>query len=377
MTRYLIAFYTIGTAALAHAGTLYWNDSTGTGVWNSNTSNYVWSDDGGVASAYVDNSDVYFSSAGAASTASVGSALNAYTLHFEKNITLSGSSTITVTGALNNSNINVSSGVTASYAGVVKLSNNGAITVGSGSALTLGSLTNGKTVAIGGGGTLVINTLLDAAVNIDATFVSVRAGYKYKGGSLANGATLVLNSTSDGATRTANVYTGSTFAGTSAGGVKLVLQDATATVCPGDMSTSGFTSIGKLTLAGLTANSGGKFNFDINSAGSDLIDTGASAVTLGGVMSIYLFSDGTVNTDTAYTLIQGTGAWSASNLSFVFSTLPAGYVLDASYGNGAGYVLDTTAGSSSLTVKLAAVPEPAALSLLTLGGLVLAFRRRG
>jgi fibronectin-binding autotransporter adhesin len=186
--------------------------------------------------------------------------------------------------------------------------------------------------------------------------------------------TLIIANTSGSATGTSlvTVNTGATFGGAGYSTGLVTAQGAGSIFTPGDMGISGVSSIGTLNLmGGLSAASGATFKIDLNGASNDKINFGTAALTLGGIVTFDFISLGAVDA-TPYSLFLGSGAWSGAP-TFVFNG-PTGYELDSTYGSGNGYIWN--AGSNSLTVQFAAIPEPSVTGLILLGGLACCLIRR-
>ena len=131
---------------------------------------------------------------------------------------------------------------------------------------------------------------------------------------------------------------------------------ATSTLTPGDMTKEGVSSVGTLHLAGgLVAKRGVTFAFDVRGDAIDQVDLGAAPLELNGTVTLDFAATSAIRTGIAYRLLTGSGDWSATSANFVLNT-PAGYLPDASYGDGKGYVFDASA--RSLTVRFESLPDP-------------------
>lgn len=147
------------------------------------------------------------------------------------------------------------------------------------------------------------------------------------------------------------------------------LSAAGSIINPGTAGT-----VGSLALTGgLTASSGGAFNFDLSGGVTDHISLGAGGLTAGGTWTFTLNNLGGMSAGTPYTLLSGTGTWS-STPTLVFNLL-GGLVLDTGY-NGTGYKWDNTLGADSLTVQFSAIPEPQTWALLAFSLTVVTVLRR-
>jgi len=240
------------------------------------------------------------------------------------------------------------------------------------------------TVTLQGNGTFSSAVAVSMASISDAGTSSFTKGntgmMTINGVSGQNGATTVLAGTlklASGAsmpnTTGVDVRSGATLDVADAGGLSLAsgrsLQGAGRVV--GNLSLGGTVdagtagTVGTLTADGeLTLNSGSLTTFDIASPTSfDLITQDATAhnVTLGGAIQASFAGDGYADGQTFKVLNFATYA-STSGLSFGYSGLSEG--LSANF--------DATNG----TITLSAVPEPAALALAGMAGLLSARRRR-
>jgi autotransporter-associated beta strand protein len=240
--------------------------------------------------------------------------------------------------------------------GAVTMSANRTVTVNGGT-LTVGGNVTGPTFGLtkAGAGTLALS---GNNTYTGATTVSV--GTLLVNGSLASGSAVSVSSAARlGGAGTINGLT--------------TLSAAGSILAPGSEGT-----IGTLTLnGGLTASLGGALHFDMNgTTATDMIDLQAGSLTAAGTWTLSLTNVGgsTVHTNTAYTLMSGTGTWStAPTLAF---NLPTNWTLNTSY-HSTGYYWDTTSATRSLTVEFSAVPEPATWALLAFSlTTVMVLRRR-
>lgn len=198
------------------------------------------------------------------------------------------------------------------------------------------------------------------------------SGNTLKGPTVIKEGTLLLMNTSGSATGDASqlavdavavtVEPNAALGGTGLTSGRVSAAAATSVFTPGDMSKEGVSTVGTLKLdGGLVAPSGATFVFDINGAVADRIHFGSAPLDLDGIVTVRFTCLDAVRTGTPYRLMTGSGDWSSTSATFVFDT-PAGYTLDASYGDGNGYVFDPTAGL--LTVQFASLPEPSTYALI-------------
>lgn len=140
-------------------------------------------------------------------------------------------------------------------------------------------------------------------------------------------------------------------------------------------------TIGNLTLnTGITSSTGLTLNFAIDGVGAynSTLTLGASGLTVIGtslVFNLYDLGNDALQTDTPYTLITGTGALSASEITA--NLLDSDYYLNTAYGTN-GILLDGNV--ATFEVTLSAVPEPSTLGYIVSGGVFLLLflrRRRG
>jgi len=187
---------------------------------------------------------------------------------------------------------------------------------------------------------------------------------------VTSGTLLIANGATGSATGSGvvSVSSGARLAGTGASSGLVTALAADSKFSPGDLTKEGVSSFGTLRLnGGLTAASGATFEMQVGTS-ADLVNFGAGSVDMDGTITISLSALGSVVTGSPYTLFTGTGDWSASAPLFSFVT-PSGYVLDTTYGGGAGYVFDAASINRTLTVQLAAIPEPGTWALVV-GGLI-------
>ncbi|MFZ4777284.1 MAG: autotransporter-associated beta strand repeat-containing protein, partial [Terrimicrobiaceae bacterium] len=189
----------------------------------------------------------------------------------------------------------------------------------------------------------------------------------YTGNTLVSSGTLIIDgSLAAGST----VSSLATLGGNGTVNGLTTLSAAGSIINPGTAGT-----VGNLALTGgLTASSGGAFNFDLSGGVTDRISLGAGGLTAGGTWTFTLNNLGGMSAGTPYTLLSGTGTWSSSpTLAF---NLLGGLVLDDGY-NGTGYKWDNTSGADSLTVQFSAIPEPTTWALLAFSlTTVMVLRRR-
>lgn len=379
---YIIAIATAlaGLGSVAPAATIYWN--AGSGSWDISAQNWSTDPDGNTASAWVDSSDAVFSSSAVTVTPSItlsSASVNVNSLLFNTSTTITQSTNKNIVLANTGSNtVTVADGQTVSLSGTLSASTSAHINLGTNSVLSIGFIGNTTSnVTFNGGKSIIGNIDSSAVVNSGLVIVNGNTTGKLKGLTI-NGGTLILNGIMAGTSRNVSVAAGATYGGVTAGtnGGKVTLAGKTAILSPGNVNgTTGASQVGTLVLNSLTASNGGTFNIDIDGSNIDLISLGANAMTLGGELIFNFTNLGTVNTGTAYTIFTGTGTWTATGVTFNFATLPDGYKLDTSYGNGNGYVLDTTSATRTLTVQFATVPEVASLGILGLGALAVLARK--
>lgn len=181
---------------------------------------------------------------------------------------------------------------------------------------------------------------------------TVNAGTLLINGSLAAGSAVALNSATLGGSGTA-------------GG--LVTTSGTASiVSPGN-------SPGTLTLAGgLDAAAGATFVFELGTS-ADVLSLGSGVLTgstaAGGMVFNFSDSGGLVG-GSPYTIMTFGSSTGLSYTDLATNTLPAGYVLDTSFGTG-GYQINGT----NLQVQFV-VPEPSTVLLLAGGLMAMTLLRR-
>jgi len=235
-----------------------------------------------------------------------------------------------------------------------------------------GAMTNnpGLAIQIGENSSATGIVAFDRAAGIAAT----------RGVSVNFGTLLILSAT--GATSNTGsgavaVASGATLGGTGRATGLVTASAAASRFSPGDIDSGGFSQIGALRLhGGLTASSGATFAIDIDENSVDTIDFGSAPLSLAGTVTFDFTDLGDVNLGSPYTLFAGSGTWSGSP-TFVLNA-PTSYMLDASYGTG-GYIWN--AAGNQLSVQFLAVPEPASLAVVLIGGigglLVVARRKHG
>ncbi len=225
---------------------------------------------------------------------------------------------------------------------------------------TGGTVDLGNTVA----GTLTINGSSDATfagtitgsgnVVVDGSGTQTLTGSSTLTGdvSIASGGLLINGSFGSGA----NVLVGTDGL---LGGTGSILGNVAVagTFSPGNSS-------GTISLEGdLLFDSGAAITFDIGSGGSDLIEfVGSNQVLASDGPLLWTFvANGTVDLDTAYLLMDWSGATSFNGLDFLLG--------DQTIAN-AGWDGDFSADGDGLYVTFAAIPEPRAMALI-FGSIVL------
>jgi len=201
------------------------------------------------------------------------------------------------------------------------------------------------------------------------------------GNALNNGTLTIDSVTPAAATLTTPQITRATLGGTGSTNSAVVAAGPNSTIAPGDMSISGASSIGTLTLSnGLTASNGLTMDFVLDGEGTAAGQNNslliASSLTLSGTVTINLTALDALLTGTGndYTLFVDNDGSPIGTPTFDIVT-PAGYALDKSYGDGAGYVYS----GGAFSVQLMDAPEPSTYALFFggLGLLVLISRFRG
>jgi hypothetical protein len=245
-----------------------------------------------------------------------------------------------------------------------------------------GGVGAGSNLVIGGGGIVSLNNSTgqtygqrNAATGLSSSDVGTEVASKttlllmnQTGSATGNGAVGTLNNT-------VQLDAKAVLGGTGSSDQNVVAVGANTIISPGNMSQSGISSIGSLTLTnGLTATSGLTLNFDIDGEGafagadSDLLYVGGNLV-LNGLITVNVTSMDSVVTGTPYTFIEGNGDWTANTAPSFDVIAPTGYALDTSYNENTGYDFNT--GKNTFTVEFQAAPEPSIYGLLGLGLLAL------
>ena len=244
---------------------------------------------------------------------------------------------------------------------------------------TNGTVTNTSTaitLTLGGSGTYSYGGIITATTPANLKLTKNGTGTQtlggtntYTGNTTISQGTLII----DGSLAAGSAVSVSSLA--TLGGIGTVnglttLSAVGSIINPGTAGT-----VGSLALTGgLTASSGGAFNFDLSGGVTDHISLGAGGLTAGGTWTFTLNNLGGMSAGTPYTLLSGTGTWS-STPTLVFNLL-GGLVLDTGY-NGTGYKWDNTLGADSLTVQFSAIPEPQTWALLAFSlTTVMILRRR-
>jgi hypothetical protein len=198
---------------------------------------------------------------------------------------------------------------------------------------------------------------------------------------MKEGTTIITNTTGDAfGNGAANGGVGAVFvqldAGAKLAGTGITAQTLKAVGATSEISPGLSSSIGSLTLGGLTTTSGLTMDFKLNGEGTqygvnnDFLYL-QGALSLGGTVTINLSAMDALLTGDGnyYTLFSAGGTVTGAPTFDVIA--PAGYALDSSYGNGVGGGYDYNPVNGTFRVELVATPEPSTYGLMGLGLLAL------
>ena len=259
--------------------------------------------------------------------------------------TISGTGTISVDSFTNNGTVNANSsgntllletnGVAYSNNGIYEAGNGGAMDVTSLSNISSGTLTGG-TYQVNSNSTMILPTAITT-----------------------NAATIILNGTN---TTFAAISTLTANTGT------FKLENGATFTTAGNLTNSGTISLDPSTLnitGNLVLNSSSILNIGLSGTQAGQFDTIniTGSATLAGILSLNLASGFTASVGDSFNFINASGGITGSFTN-------AGPI-DVN-----GYVFDLATTSNGLGLQVAAVPEPAALALMAIGGLGLLTRRR-
>jgi autotransporter-associated beta strand protein len=244
------------------------------------------------------------------------------------NLTKTGAGTLTMPVSSRHSNTVIHggtlSGSTIANAGAFSSFGVGNIVISSGAALqyTGGNASTDRIISLGAGGGAIAVTNSGATLTstgeisgsggltkMGAGKLTLTGGNSYSGSTLINGGTLVVNNTSGSATGTGHVTINPS--GTLAGNGRVsgaVFVGPSGTLAPGN-------SIESLDVGALTFNTGGTFDYEINTdlsltAAADLVNAnGNLGIFAGAILAIADLGNTILADGTKFTLISYAGAW--------------------------------------------------------------------